>query len=186
MRRFLVAAAIGLVALAACESQTVIDQPSASGSEITDDGLIEKPGETKKTAALGDSIDLRGQSEGERMRVTVIELVDPAPSKDDIFTPEAGNKFVAVQIRLENIGSEVYSDSPTNGAVIIDTEDQQFRATFEDTSAGPGFGGSATITVGDKRVGYITFEMPASAKPRIFQFTLSSGFAPETGEWTTT
>jgi hypothetical protein len=44
--------------------------------------------------------------------------------------------------------------------------------------------GSPKIQPGDQRLGWITFEVPLRARLRMFQFTLNSGFGPETGEWT--
>jgi hypothetical protein len=39
------------------------------------------------------------------------------------------------------------------------------------------------IAPGSKRAGCLTFEIPKTANPGVFQFTLDSGFADETGEW---
>jgi hypothetical protein len=35
----------------------------------------------------------------------------------------------------------------------------------------------------DERVGFIVFQVPKGEKPDAFQFTLESGFASETGQW---
>lgn len=35
----------------------------------------------------------------------------------------------------------------------------------------------------DKRVGYVSFEVPKKARLRTFQFGTESGFGPEAGEW---
>ena len=48
---------------------------------------------------------------------------------------------------------------------------------------GPGIGSSVKIAPGDKRVGYISFEVPDGTKLTQFQFTLDSGFGPDTGQW---
>jgi hypothetical protein len=85
---------------------------------------------------------------------------------------------------LANQGVAVYSDSPSNGAVLIDGEGQQFRSTLHQVSEGQSFGGSATINVGDSRKGVIVFEVPEGAKLVKFQFGLNSGFAQQKGEWT--
>jgi hypothetical protein len=88
-----------------------------------------------------------------------------------------------VRLRLQNVGELVYDDSPSNGAFLIDREDQQYDAGFANYIREPDFG-SPRIRPGDARVGWLTFAVPTRAKLRTFQFTLDSGFGPESGEWT--
>jgi hypothetical protein len=135
-------------------------------------------------AAIGGSITLLGNSDGEQARVTAVKIVDPAPPKDEYSRPEQGNRFVAVQFRIENIGSLAYDDSPSNGAQLIDGQGQQFQATFLGTAAGPEFAGGVKIAPGASALGFVTFEVPKTSKAAKVQFTLDSGFADQTGEWT--
>jgi hypothetical protein len=51
-----------------------------------------------------------------------VKLVDPAGAKDEYSTPDAGTRFVAVQFRLKNTGTELYSNSPSNGTKIVDNQ----------------------------------------------------------------
>ncbi|MFH9709888.1 DUF4352 domain-containing protein [Streptomyces luteogriseus] len=90
---------------------------------------------------------------------------------------------MAVQFRLKNTGIAVYSDSPSNGARLVDVQGQQFDPTYEDTSAGPGFPGDVTAAPGDTVLGFITFEVPTDSRVVKIQFTMSSGFAGQTGQW---
>ncbi|MEU0414741.1 DUF4352 domain-containing protein [Streptomyces griseorubiginosus] len=108
-------------------------------------------------------------------------MVDPAAGKDDFSSPDSGKRFVAVQFRLKNVSSQVFDDSPDNDAKVKDTQGQQFEPSFSETSAGPDFGGSVTLTRGDIALGFITFEVPATAKITKVQFTLDSGFANNVG-----
>lgn len=176
MRRGMVLA-VALLALGfvACEEQTVRTE--------AEDGAPEAATAPEKSAQVGDSITLRGSDENLQVSVTLAKVVDPAQPKDEFFTPEEGNRFVAIQVRLENVGSAVYDDSPGNGASLIGTEGQQFNEALAETNAGPGFGGGVTIRRGDQRTGFIVFELPRGSHPRTFQMTLDSGFGPETGEW---
>jgi hypothetical protein len=93
---------------------------------------------------VGDVLDLKGLEDGEALAVTVVRVVDPARAEDEYSTPDAGKRFVAVQFRLKNTGTAVYSDSPGNGARLVDAQGQQFDSTYEGTAAGPGFPGSVT------------------------------------------
>ncbi|PNG21753.1 hypothetical protein C1J00_12990 [Streptomyces cahuitamycinicus] len=132
---------------------------------------------------MGDSLDLTGLEDGESLAVTVVKVVDPARAENDFSTPDAGKRFVAVQFRLKNTGTAAYSDSPSNGARLVDAQGQSFDPTYEDTAAGPGFPGSVTAAPGDSVLGFITFEVPVGSRIAKVQFTMSSGFAGDTGQW---
>ncbi|MFB4272893.1 DUF4352 domain-containing protein [Nonomuraea sp. GTA35] len=80
-------------------------------------------------AAVGGAITLQGLDPGLKMQVTVARLIDPATG-DQFSKPKSGNRLVAVEVTLANVGEAVYDDSPTNGALLIDGEGQQFRTTF--------------------------------------------------------
>lgn len=133
------------------------------------------------SASVGDPITLHGSDSGLEVRVTVQDVIDPAPF-EQYFGPGRGKKLVAVKLSLANTGTEVYNDSPSNGAAIIDRQDRGYTTALLPTTACPDLG-SPTIRPNDRRVGCITFEVPKRAKLRAFQFTLDSGFGPETGEW---
>ncbi|MEV4287342.1 DUF4352 domain-containing protein [Nonomuraea bangladeshensis] len=132
-------------------------------------------------ATVGQAITLQG-FEGLQMEVTLAKLVSKATG-DQFSKPKDGNRFVAVQVTLKNVGQKVYSDSPSNGALLIDGEGQQYRSTLHSVQEGQSFGGTATISAGDSRKGMIVFEVPEGAKLAKLQFGLNSGFADQKGEW---
>lgn len=133
-------------------------------------------------AKIGDSITLAGQN-GEKVTVTVVKVTDPAKPSDQYMTPDAGNRFVAVQLRFVNAGTVAYSDSVDNGAVLIDAAGQSFSAEPYTTTAGPGFAtGEVTIAPGATGLGWITFQMPTASKVASIQVGLDSGFSQK-GQW---
>ncbi|MFE0463137.1 DUF4352 domain-containing protein [Kitasatospora sp. NPDC058965] len=141
------------------------------------------------TASVGQAINLTGTKPGESVDVTVVQIVDPAPPKDASAgptpspSPTPGMRDVAVQFQLKNTGTATYSDSPGNGAKVIDTQGQEFSQSFGETGAGPGFTGTTTITPGDVALGFVTFQLPSSSKVAKVQFALDSGFATDVGQW---
>ncbi|MGP4095486.1 DUF4352 domain-containing protein [Nonomuraea sp. KM90] len=139
--------------------------------------------EQPSTATVGGAITLEGMDPGLKMQVTVTRVVDPATG-EQFSKPQTGNRLVAIELTLTNAGEAVYSDSPTNGAMLIDGEGQQYRTSFQTVQEGQSFGGSATINKGDSRKGVIVFEVPDGAKLAKLQFGLNSGFADQKGEWT--
>ncbi|MBF8188262.1 DUF4352 domain-containing protein [Nonomuraea sp. K274] len=144
----------------------------------------EQPPQQPASAKVGDTLTLEGIEPGLKVDVTVNQVVSTATSANTFIKPDSGKRFVAVQVTLTNKGTDVYSDSPTNGAWMIDNEGQQYRASIvADVREGESFGGSATINTGDSRKGMIVFELPESATPAKLQFALNSGFAEQKGEW---
>ncbi|MGC0337837.1 DUF4352 domain-containing protein [Streptomyces sp. SLBN-8D4] len=194
MRRTLTFILAGLIATAVgCSSDDTVTTTPASSSPTTSASAQPTPSsEAPSTppptraapAAVGDTLNLTGLENGEALAVTVVKVVDPARPENDYSTPDTGKRFVAVQFRLKNTGAAAYSDSPSNGAKVIDTQGQQFEATYEDTAAGPGFPGSVALAPGDTALGFITFEVPLNSTITKAQFTMSSGFSGNTGQWT--
>ncbi|AUG79376.1 hypothetical protein CFP65_4646 [Kitasatospora sp. MMS16-BH015] len=135
-------------------------------------------------AKLGDTIGLKGTEAGNTADVTVVKLTDNAEGADEFTKPADGKRFVAVQFRIKATGAKGYNDAPQNSAKLIDAQGQAYGATVADTKAGPAFQVPAAIASGESALGFVTFEVPADAKPSKVQFALDSGFAQQTGQWT--
>ncbi|MEU5002283.1 hypothetical protein [Streptomyces sp. NPDC021622] len=87
---------------------------------------------------IGATLSLEGNTRREWLDVAVLKVVDPARTTNQIFAPEPGNRFVAVQFQLKNTGEAPYKDSPVKGAVLVDADGKHFAAAlFAKTSAGP-------------------------------------------------
>lgn len=135
-----------------------------------------------RRAALGDALTI-DDADGVTLSVTPDQVLDPLPvgSYDE---PDPGQRYVGIAVTLRNTGSLPYSDSPSNGATLLSSDGEQ--ATDEIVSGGPcgnGFGSSVKLAPGDVQRGCLSFEMPAGQAPSTFQFTLDSGMADQTGEW---
>ena len=141
------------------------------------------PKKKKSSARVGDTVSLKGMESGSKADVTVVKFVNRAVGADEFSQPESGKRFVAVQLKIKNIGSKAYSDSPSNGAKVVDTEGQGFDADISDTKAGPSFSADVNVAPGGTAKGFITFQVPKNAKIDKVQFTMDSGFADQTGQW---
>ena len=122
MRRLVWTLAVVVVAiLPRCTSDSITstpDEQETTGSTATTGGRAE--------ASVGDTISLRGELEPVlEIATTVSSVVDPAKG-DKFLRAEEGSRYVTVEVRLENTGSTDYSDSPTNGAVLIDESNHQY------------------------------------------------------------
>jgi hypothetical protein len=135
------------------------------------------------TARVGSVITLTGNSSGEKMAVTVTRTISHGQPADQFSTPDPGKRFYAVQFRLSDTGTAAYSDSPSNGAAVVDSTGQSYQSTLYGVAGCESFPGTENIAPGDKGLGCVVFEVPVTAKITKVQFTLDSGFGPQTGQW---
>ncbi|MFI9176169.1 DUF4352 domain-containing protein [Streptomyces lincolnensis] len=184
-RLLTLALAVALAVLGtACGNETVTETPTGATPARTTTATEQptsKPNPSPTTAVAGDTVNLTGFTDEAKLAVTVVKVVDPATGKD--IRPGTGQRYVAVQFRLHNTGSVDYSDAPDNSAKVIDVQGQQFSSWITETTAGPGFGGTTTIPVGDTALGYIAFKVPSTSKITKIQFAMESGFANDVGQW---
>ncbi|MGW7320022.1 DUF4352 domain-containing protein [Streptomyces sp. NPDC054865] len=190
MRRVLALVLSGLLASAAvaCSGEATVTTAATGGVPAREaTPAVAAPSSVKPSpvasAAVGATLDLRGLTDGEGLAVTLVKVVDQARTGNPYSAPDAGSRLVAVQFRLKNTGTDVYQDSPSNGAKVVDEQGQQFGSAYQDTTAGPGFPGSITVAPGDTGLGFITFEVPKASRVTKVQFAMNSGFSPNTGQW---
>lgn len=167
--------------------QTTVNQPGHSSSSTSGQsspgGQI--PASTQAPVAhVGSTLTLTGNNSGEQVDITLVQVVDPAKGKDDFNQPDAGNRFVAVEVRYKNTGTVTEADSVGNEAKLVDGAGHSYDTSFADTTAGPSFAGDqVNIAPGETGDGFITFQLPNADKPAELKITLNSGFASDTGAW---
>jgi hypothetical protein len=154
-----------------CSTSTTDSPDKDSGSE----------GSKQPRSKVGDSITLEGTDT--KMKVKLLG-VDRNLSAGEIDEPQRGRKYVGVRVRLTNVGDATYDDSPSNGAKLITNKDEQADTTIlTGGDCASSFASDTTISPGSSQQGCLPFEIKKKAKPKAFQFSLDSGFGPETGEW---
>jgi hypothetical protein len=157
------------------------DDCSTTTTDKPDPDSGESAAGKRPRSKVGDSITLEGTDT--KMKVKLIGL-DRSLSVGEFDEPQRGRKFVGVRVRLTNVGDGTYDDSPSNGAKLITNRDEQADATLvTGGDCGSSFASDTTISAGSSQQGCLPFEIKKSAKPKTFQFSLDSGFGPETGEW---
>ncbi|WP_405435710.1 hypothetical protein OG373_03335 [Streptomyces avidinii] len=133
----------------------------------------------------GETISLAGNLPGERLDVTLTQVVDPtapaSPTNPD--DPAGPDRLVATRFRLENTGTAVYQDSPSPATHLLDADGQRFTGLDLPTAAGPAFPGTVTLDPGAAAEGFVTFRLPADAEPAAVQFALNGGLADDVGQW---
>jgi Domain of unknown function (DUF4352) len=134
-------------------------------------------------AKVGSTITLAGNDSGEQIAVTVTKIYRHAQPASDFDDPNSGDRLVAVQFRLDDTGSAAYSDSPSNGATVVDASSQSYQSSLNDAADCPSFPGTENIAPGQSGLGCVVFEVPHAAVITEVQFTLDSGMGPQTGQW---
>ena len=128
---------------------------------------------------IGSSITLK--SYDEYVRITLLAVQSPPESNYRVATQKAGDKYVAVLLRIVNLRRDRYNDSPSNGARLMTATRAAYRITLPGKE--PNLDEMAAISPGGSHTGWLTFEVPMRAHLSKFVFVLDSGFAPGHGEW---
>jgi hypothetical protein len=138
-----------------------------------------------KKAGIGSAITLAGNDSGEQVSATLVKVIGSAsPDSSGLDDAPSGDRYYAAQFRIADTGSAAYSDSPVNGAQVVDSAGQSYDASLFDTvNDCVSFPAKENIAPGSSGTGCIVFEVPESAKIVSVQFTLDSGFGPQTGQW---
>ena len=105
------ATALLALTLAACgPTDTVNTTPKAEGADTTKAATSAPPAK-KTTAAVGDTLTLKGMEDGEQLDVTIKQWLPTAKGADEFNVPSDGKKWAAAQFELVNTGSKVNSVS---------------------------------------------------------------------------
>jgi hypothetical protein len=174
--------AVIVISIAASGGHSV--KTSSTGTSGTGTSGQAAAAQGPATARIGSAITLSGFDSGEQMAVTVMKVISHASPGDEFTSAPAGDRLYAVQFRLDDTGSAAYSDSPSNGAEVVDSSGQSYEASIADTASGcTSFPATENIATGASGLGCIVFEVPEAAKITGVQFTLDSGMGPQTGQW---
>jgi hypothetical protein len=181
-------AAVAAIALTGCGPGPVVTKPNDVQSSVEPSYTETQEPEASPTspvAKVGNSITLKGTDvdAGVTLTVTVVKVVPVTKSSDGYSTPEAGNRYAAVQFRIVNTGDTTYSGYPAGSTKVVDGADQQFDpATLVDSTAGPSLPADVKLAPGGKVLGYVTYELPKTSKIVIVQYSIDS-YLGATGEW---
>ncbi len=171
-------AVLGVLVLAAgCGTTSSVDEPvtpSDDGSEASAEGAKAGIGDTLKVAGMDTTLEIT-LSDSKRVKAVTSYGMEMSPAA------------YGVKLTIKNIGDALYDDSVLNCAALVDAKDETHEPYIgmSEKSGKPmkGLLDSIKVGPGDKRTGWVFFEMTRKQKPRQLQFTADSGFGPEVGEW---
>ena len=144
-------------------------------------------------AKIGDSITIRGN--GDRIKVTLLEVVDPAVIKSrgiksmmaglrgELGRDRPGQRCVAVKLRMRNL-----EDAGTQGVlqgicggILLDSDGREYASTGDAVENGPALWAPSR---GDQpKVMYDAFEIPLNATPARYVLAIAGGSRVPAGEW---
>ncbi len=184
--RTITATALLALALTACGTtdDTVNTTPKTNAAAESTTTTATSAPPAKKTAAVGDTLTLKGIEDGQQLDVTLKKWLPTAKPADEFNVPSDGKKWAAAQFELVNTGSKVYADSPSNGTKAADSQGQRFDAWFGEIAAGPAMSSDVSLPKGEKALGWVVFEVPKNSQIVSVQFAMNSGFSEQTGQWT--
>ena len=179
MSRLLVGLAtsgMALVAVACAPGGTTVNQPSTANGST--------PTPAPSAAHVGATLTLSGLN-SEKLQITIVKVVDPAPASSQFEVPPAGMREMALEVRYKNVGSVTYSQSILTDVTVIDQGSHDFSVDLAyDTSAGPGFpSDSVDIAAGETEDGFVPFQVATASVVKEVKIGLDEGFGPDTGEW---
>lgn len=95
-------------------------------------------------------------------------------SGTDFFMPNEGNRFIIIDVTMENLGTEDHAASSLMEYTLKDDTGQEYSESVSAEVASGGKSPGGTILPGDKLRGQIGYEIPISATG--FVLTYTNGF----------
>lgn len=100
----------------------------------------------------------------------ILNEVKEIPAKD-FFKPADGNKFIIIDVTMENLGTSDHATSSIMEFTLKDDTGQEYTESFTAEGASGGKSPNGTIVPGDKLRGQIGYEIPISAKGFVLTYT---------------
>ncbi len=166
-------AVLVVIGVAACGgSGSEMDAGSAtspSSSAASAPKTAEKPKDDKGDAHAVLAANTSTQINETKNRihgVTLLEIRDPATSDNEFLQPSDGNRFWAVNVQIENAGT----DSVSVGSwKLRGSNDFEYDRTFM-AGIDPSLDPLQSLTAGGKTAGWIVFELPEDVQPKWLRY----------------
>jgi Domain of unknown function (DUF4352) len=139
------------------------------------------------TPTIGTAIKVAGESSGEKYKVTLTGVVNPATESDGLSLLPAGDILVAVELTVQNVGSGTRNDDVLDDSTLIDSGGHTYAGLgsgleYTVSQCQTFSGGEVTLPPGQSESGCVIFQIPSSAVPARFQYQPDAGFG-SLAEW---
>ena len=117
------------------------------------------------------------------LAVNINQIIDPAIGNNQYEQPNAGYRFVAIEMNLTNQSSATISDDANGDTDVIGTDNQAYTPDFSSITECTNFSyGSFTIFAGGTENGCVVFQIPNGVNVKLVQFSLGFGFL-DSSQW---
>jgi hypothetical protein len=123
---------------------------------------------------------------GDPLAVSVTQIIDPATAGAGSGLPDSGDRFVAVQLTVDNTSNQEVDGDANDALSVTGSDGQTYKADFASVSECTNFysgAGIIDLKAGSSASGCVTFELPTSVTVQGVSFSLSSGYL-DTAKWT--
>lgn len=181
-------AAAALLALAGCSDNGGDSKPAAQspGTAAAEAGTPQAAGATATPAgppapvAIGQPVTLL-RSGGSGITMTALRMADPAPGQGIITV---GTRRACVQWEITASGTQAISSTPADGSALLDAQGQQYDGhSYVTTTLGPAMPSGASTAVGEKRTGWVCYEVPTDTRVVKIKYAPGLGLAADTATW---
>lgn len=169
------------LAISASSCDTTSSTVNTSGSSPTASSSSKTASSSSKPASaahVGATISLPGES------IIVVKVIDPAQGADQYTTPDAGKRFVGVEVTINDTAKAALSDDANSTVSVIGSDNQDYTADLSSISECTNFNsGAYNIASGQSQTGCVTFQIPNAVTVAKVQFTDNAGLGSNTAQW---
>jgi hypothetical protein len=138
----------------------------------------------KGSPGIGSSLRVLNQDK-QYESVKLLAVMDPAQPGDSFTTPDAGKRFVGVELQITNQSNGTDSDDANNNTSIVGSNRQAYSADVNSIAGCTNFdNGTYTLTQGVTEIGCVTFQVPTGVTVVKVAYNPNSGFSTNNAFWT--
>jgi Domain of unknown function (DUF4352) len=115
------------------------------------------------SGAVGAALAV-ADSSGTKLEVTVVRVIDPASGADPYTKAAKGKHFVAVQIKVHNVGRLKYQNNANNETTIVLANGSRVEADYNPlVQCGNFDNGQVVLAAGASKSGCVSFQLASGA-----------------------
>jgi hypothetical protein len=181
MKIVTVAAAAAMLGIAGCSSIAKTSTPPPAAAAPASSSTAPAP-TSSLSGPVGTSYAVTDPS-GNKMSVTLTQVIDPAQGADQFTSPQNGNRFVGAVFDIKGINGTV-SDDANNDATLIGSNGQTYTADFDSIAGYTNFNhGEYSVSAGESSVGAVTFQVPGAVTVSKVEWSANGGLGGAPAEW---
>jgi hypothetical protein len=183
MKIVTMAAAAAMLGIAGCSSIAKTSTPAAHTAPAAPASSKAAPSPTNSLSGpIGTSYTVTDQS-GNKITVTLTQVIDPAQGADQFTSPQSGNRFVGAAFDIKGTNG-TFSDDANNDATLIGSNGQTYTADFDSIAGYTNFNhGEYSVSAGESSVGAVTFQIPVTVTVSKIEWSANGGLGGAPAEW---